>query len=85
MNEYEVPILSIYIPTYNHENYIRKAIDSVLMQKTTYLYEVLVGEDASTDNTKKILKEYEKEHPNKIKVFYREKNMYGKKFIIVWI
>ena len=53
-------ILSIYVPTYNHEKYIARALDSILMQKTDYAYEVLVGEDASTDNTRAILKEYEK-------------------------
>ena len=45
------------------------------MQETKYKYEVLVGEDCSTDNTRNVLKSYEKEHPNKFKIFYREKNM----------
>ena len=36
-------ILSIYVPTYNHEKYIARALDSILMQKTDYAYEVLVG------------------------------------------
>lgn len=67
--------LSIVVPTYNHENYIVKALDSILMQKTRYTYEVLVGEDVSTDNTREVLKEYEKKHPGKLTVFYREKNM----------
>lgn len=72
-------ILSIYVPTYNHEKYIAQALDSILMQKTEYSYEVLVGEDCSTDNTKKILEEYERKYPNVFKMFYREKNMYGEK------
>ena len=46
----EAPILSIVIPTYNHERYIAKALDSVLMQKTNYTFETIVGEDCSTDN-----------------------------------
>ena len=54
------PILSIYVATYNHEHYITQALDSILMQETKYTYEVLVGEDCSTDNTRAILKEYEK-------------------------
>ncbi len=69
------PILSIYIPTYNHENYIGRALDSVLMQETDYEYEILVGEDLSTDSTREILKQYEMKYPGKFQFFYREHNM----------
>lgn len=69
-------MLSVYVPTYNHEKYIVEALDSILMQKTEYSYEVLVGEDCSTDHTREILKQYEKEHPGRIQVFYREHNMH---------
>lgn len=72
-------MLSVYVPTYNHEKYIEKALDSILMQETTYSYEVLVGEDCSVDKTRKILQDYERTHPGKIKVFYREHNMYKEK------
>ena len=68
-------MLSICVPVYNHEKYIRETLDSILMQKTKYSYEVLVGEDASTDNTRKILKEYEKNFPNVFQMFYRKENM----------
>ena len=68
-------MLSILVPTYNHERYIVQALESVRMQKTEYLYEVLVGEDCSTDNTRQILKEYERLHPNFLTVFYRDHNM----------
>lgn len=70
-----VPILSIVVPTYGHEKYISQALDSILMQKTNYSYEVLIGEDASPDNTKHILREYEKRYPGVFTVFYREINM----------
>lgn len=72
----EKPILSIYVPTFNHEHYIVQALDSILMQETSYTYEVLVGEDCSTDNTRAVLKEYEKLHPGKFQIFYRERNMH---------
>ena len=49
--------LSIYVATYNHENYIARALDSILMQKTKYKFEVLVGEDASTDGCFAIMAE----------------------------
>lgn len=71
-------MLSIYITTYNHEKYIREALDSVLMQNTKYSYEVIVGDDASTDNTKEILKEYAAKYPSIIKLFLRDTNMGGK-------
>lgn len=68
-------MLSIYVVTYGHEKYIREALDSILMQKTKYTYEVLVGEDASPDNTREILREYEEKYPNIFRMYYREKNM----------
>lgn len=70
-------MLSIYVATYGHEKYIKEALDSILMQETKFSYEVLVGEDASPDHTKDILKVYEKRYPGKFKMFYREKNMYN--------
>ena len=71
-------ILSVYVATYNHEKYIERALDSILMQKIDYNMEILVGEDCSTDSTREILKEYEKNHPDsRMQIFYREKNMYG--------
>ena len=72
MNE---PMVSVVIPTYNHEKYITKAIDSVLEQQTEYTFEILVGEDKSTDQTRKVLEQYEMEHPHRITVFYRDHNL----------
>lgn len=69
-------MLSVIVPTYNHEKYIAKALDSILMQKTNFPFEVLVGEDASTDGTKKILEEYEKAHPGFFTMIYRTVNTY---------
>lgn len=71
---YDVAV-SVYVPTYNHEKYIVKALDSILMQKCSFPIEILVGEDASTDNTRSVLKEYEREHSENIRYFYRENNM----------
>ena len=71
-------MISVYMTTYNHEKYVRQALDSVLKQKTDYSYEILIGDDVSTDGTRLILKEYEEKYPEIIKVFYREENMYGK-------
>lgn len=70
--------ISIIIAVYNHEKYIKQAIDSVLMQKTEYSYEVLIGEDCSTDSSREVLKSMESNLPPTFHFFYREHN-YGAK------
>lgn len=67
--------VSVVCVTYNHEKYIREALDSIIMQQTTFPFEILVGEDCSTDKTGDILKEYESRYPGKFTVLYREKNL----------
>lgn len=62
-------IVSVCIQTYNHERFIGKCIDSVLMQKTTFPFEILLGEDESIDDTRKICTEYAIKYPNKIRLF----------------
>jgi len=69
------PLISIVVVTYNHEKFIREAIDSFLAQETNFDFEIVIGDDASTDDTQKILKEYDLKYPNKFTVFYREKNI----------
>ncbi|MBP3818132.1 MAG: glycosyltransferase [Butyrivibrio sp.] len=69
--------ISVVIATYNHQDYIEEAINSVLMQKGNFTYEVLIGEDCSVDNTRKVLKKIEKKLPKNFKIYYREKNMGG--------
>jgi len=67
------PKISVCITTYNHEKFISQAIDSVLMQKTDFKFEVLIGEDDSTDNTRKIVKDYARSYPNKIRLFLNDR------------
>ena len=67
--------VSVICVTYNHEKYIREALDSILMQKTNFEFEILIGEDCSTDGTKDILKEYEKKYPERFRMYYREQNL----------
>ena len=62
------PKVSITMLTYGHEKYIRQAIDSVLMQKVNFTYELIIAEDCSPDNTRAILYEYKKKFPDKIKL-----------------
>lgn len=68
-----MPKVSVSIITFNHEQYIAQAIESVLMQKTSFDFEVLIGEDDSEDNTREIVKEYERRYPEKIRLFLNDR------------
>lgn len=70
-------IVSVIVITYQHRKYVRKALDSVLMQKTKYAIEIIVADDCSTDGTKEILKEYKKKYGNRITLFIRNENVGG--------
>ena len=61
--------------TYNHEDYIKKAVESVLMQKTNFEYELVIGEDCSRDRTRKILLELKEKYPKRISLLLQEKNI----------
>jgi len=69
------PLVSIWMITYNHENYIREAIDSILMQEVDFDYEIVIGEDCSTDGTREILLEYAEQYPEKFKLLLHDKNL----------
>jgi len=71
------PLLSIVNNTYNHENFISEAIEGFLMQKTTFKVEILVHDDASTDKTAAIIREYEKKYPKLILPIYQTTNQYS--------
>lgn len=74
MSEIEV---SVYCLAYNHEKYIRDALDGFVNQKTTFRYEVFVHDDASTDKTASIIREYEQKYPEIIKGIYQKENQYS--------
>jgi glycosyltransferase involved in cell wall biosynthesis len=77
------PKVSICCQTYNHGAYIAQTLDGFLMQKTNFLFEVLVHEDASTDNTAEVLRSYEKKHPDIVKVVYQTENQFLKQNTLV--
>lgn len=58
------PLVSVCMITYNHEKFIRQAIESVLCQRTNFQYELIIGEDGSTDNTRLICEEYSMRYSN---------------------
>lgn len=73
-------MVSICCLVYNHKNYIRQALDSFLMQKTNFKFEILINDDCSTDGTTEIIKEYEAKYPDIIKPLYHEENQYSKSY-----
>lgn len=68
-------VVSVIVITYNHSQYIRQCLDSILMQKTSFPFEVLVGDDCSTDDTQEILREYLDKYPNIFRMELREENL----------
>lgn len=65
--------VTVSITTYNQAPFIRQAIESVLMQQTGFDFEILIGEDESSDGTREIVREYAAKHPGKIRVIYNER------------
>lgn len=70
-----VPVVSICSITYNHESYIEEAIGSFLMQETDFPFEIVIGEDCSTDGTRKVIEEYVNEYPNIIRLITSNSNV----------
>lgn len=70
--------VSVICNAYNHEKYIRSALDGFVMQKTTFPFEVLIHDDASSDRTAEIIREYEIKYPDIIKPIYSTENQYSK-------
>lgn len=67
--------LSVCLIVYNHEPYLRQCLEGIMMQETDFDFEVVVGEDFSTDNSRAILTEYSEKYPGKFKLLFREKNL----------
>ena len=71
-------LVSIDCITYNHEKYIAEALESFLMQETNFKFEILIYDDASTDRTADIIKEYQKKYPDIIKSILQKENQMSK-------
>jgi glycosyltransferase involved in cell wall biosynthesis len=69
------PLVSVKMITYNHAPYIAQAIEGVLMQKTNFPFELVIGEDCSSDGTREIVFDYAKRYPDIIRVITSEKNV----------
>lgn len=71
-------LVSVACATYNQKAYIRQCIEGFLIQKTDFPFEILIHDDASTDGTADVVREYEAKYPDKIKPIYQTENQYSK-------
>lgn len=79
INKEERPLMvTIRCITYNHEPYIRQCLEGFIMQKTNFRFEAIVHDDASTDETAKIIREYAEKYPDIIKPIFETENQYSK-------
>ena len=76
------PVVSVVCPAYNHEKYISAAIRSFLYQETTFPFEIIIHDDASTDKTTEIIRKYERAYPKIIKPIYQKENKYSQGIVI---
>ena len=70
--------VTVYCLTYNHERYIEKCLDSLVAQKTSFKFKIIVHDDASTDKTTELVKVYYKKYPDKIIPVIQENNQHSK-------
>lgn len=77
MTDHNEPLVSICCITYNHEKYIADAINGFLMQKTTFPFEIIIHDDASTDATRDVILKYQAEHPELIRTIFQTENQYS--------
>ncbi len=71
-------MVSIRCLVYNHEPYLRQCLDGFVMQKTNFKFEAIVHDDASTDGSAAIIKEYAEKYPDIIKPIFETENQYSK-------
>lgn len=72
------PLVAIHCLVYNHEPYLRDCLEGFVMQQTNFPFVAIVHDDASTDNSAAIIREYEEKYPNIIKPIYETENQYSK-------
>lgn len=72
------PLVSVICTAYNHQDYIRETLEGFVMQQVDFPIEVIVHDDASTDDTASIIREYENEYPHLFRNIYQKENQYSK-------
>lgn len=69
------PLISVLVHTYQHAEYIQQCMEGILAQKTAFAFEIVIGDDGSTDGAYSIVKEYQEKHPHKIRLLHSTPNM----------
>lgn len=70
-----MPKLSVLVPTFNHRDFIEQMLEGALMQKTNFEFDIIIGDDASSDGNALIINHYSKKYPKKIRAFLHSKNL----------
>lgn len=73
----ELPLVSVFSWVYNHASYLRRSIESILQQRTNFVVEVIIHDDASTDGGTAIIQEYDRGHPGLFRNVLRSENVYS--------
>lgn len=68
-------LVSVVIPSFNRSNTVTQTIDSIISQQCDFLFEIIIGDDCSTDNTREVLREYQQKYPDIIQLIFHEKNI----------
>lgn len=71
----ENALVDVNVAVYNHAPYLRQTLDSILQQRTDFNFRILVGDDCSVDGSTQIVKEYERNYPEKIEAVYQPVNL----------
>jgi len=74
--------VSVLVMTYNHAAFVAQALESVLMQQVNFAYEVLISEDCSTDGTREIVLDFQKRHPDKIRLLLSKQNLHSNEIVV---
>ena len=74
----DIPLVSVSCMTYNHAAYLRQCLDPILAQQTSFPFEIVIHDDASTDGTIGIIEEYVAKYPGIIIPIYQKENQYSK-------
>ena len=69
------PKVSVCVVTYNHENYIRDCLQSLVAQQTNFQFEVVVADDCSSDTTREVVREYAENYPHIVRYIFHPKNI----------
>jgi len=74
--------VSVLVMTYNHEKFIAQALESVAMQETDFEYEILISEDCSTDRTRQIVLDFQRAHPEQVRLLLSEQNIHSNEIVV---